>query len=88
MYYLHMRASEFGIKGHETVRAPYDSRANAEAQAEHNIERNVQMPLRIEHHGEVLVDYTNEVTLAEVRSRIADRKAKAVMNVQTAFEEG
>lgn len=58
MVYLHMAAAEFGIKGHESVRAAYDTLESAKAQAEHNIERGTQRPLRIvDEDGNVLVTY-------------------------------
>lgn len=58
MVYLHMVASEFGIKRHDSVKAAYDSIEAAQAQAEHNIARNTQRPLRIvDEDGNVLINY-------------------------------
>lgn len=58
MVYLHMSAKEFGLEGVEYVRAPYETVDAAKAQAEHNIARNTQRPLRIvDETGNVLVNY-------------------------------
>lgn len=58
MVYLHMSASDFGLDGVDYVKAPYDDLDAAKAQAEHNIERNSQRPLRIvDEAGNVLVNY-------------------------------
>lgn len=46
MVYLHMDAASFGQKA-KSVRAPYNTIEEALAQAKHNFDRNVQMPLYI-----------------------------------------
>lgn len=46
MFYLHMRASDFGLKA-DNVKAPYSTLEEAVSQAEHNIARGTQQPLRI-----------------------------------------
>ena len=57
MVVLHMRASTFGQKT-ESVRAFYETKEEAIAQAEANLARNTQTPLYIEDlAGEVLTDY-------------------------------
>lgn len=57
MFYLHMKAMDFGIKG-ESVKAPYDTLAAAKAQAKHNLDTQKQVPLRItDAAGKILVNY-------------------------------
>lgn len=57
MVFLHLSAKDFGLEV-EYVKAPYDDLDAAKAQAEHNIQRNSQRPLRIvDEAGQVLVDY-------------------------------
>jgi hypothetical protein len=57
MVYLHMDAKDFGLEV-DCVKAPYASLEAAKAQADHNIQRNVQRPLRIvDEVGQVLVNY-------------------------------
>ncbi len=57
MVYLHMKASHFGINA-ESVRAPYTTLEEAEAQAENNIANNTQQPLRIvDTEGNILVNF-------------------------------
>jgi hypothetical protein len=61
MVYLHMAAEDFGLSGHDFVKAPYENLEAAQAQADHNRERNVQRPLRIvDESGAVLVNYEEQ----------------------------
>lgn len=58
MVYLHMSANDFGLNGIDSVKAPYETLEAAKAQAEHNIARNTQRPLRIvDEQGSVLINY-------------------------------
>ena len=65
MFYLHFKAMDFGISeaaleraNTDSVRAPYDTVEEARAQAQHNIDTQKQVPLRIvDETGKVLVDY-------------------------------
>ena len=57
MFYLHMKAMDFGIKG-DSVKAAYDKLASAKAQAQHNLDTQKQVPLRItDGAGKILVNY-------------------------------
>lgn len=57
MFYLHMKAMDFGMKG-DSVKAAYNTLEEAQAQAQHNIDTGKQIPLRIvNEQGETLVDY-------------------------------
>ena len=57
MFYLHMKAMDFGLKG-DSVKAAYDTLDAAKAQAKHNIDTGKQAPLNIvDNAGKVLVNY-------------------------------
>ncbi len=57
MFYLHMKAMDFGLKG-DSVKAAYDTLDAAKAQAKHNIDTGKQVPLNIvDNAGKVLVNY-------------------------------
>lgn len=48
MVYLHMDASTFCIKSKPTVKAPYNTVEEADAQAQQNIKNRTQRPISIE----------------------------------------
>lgn len=77
MVYLLMDPVPFGLdpKQHPHVRAAYTSLEDAQGQAEHNLEREIQRPLRIVDETDgVLVNYEDPGTLAEVNARIEAKK--------------
>lgn len=58
MFYLHMDAREFGIKSSPTVKAPYNTLEEAQAQATHNLTLGLQRPVRIEdENGNVVEEF-------------------------------
>ena len=57
MFYLHMKAMDFGLKT-DSVKAAYDTLDAAKAQAQHNIDTGKQIPLRIDDEsGKTRVNY-------------------------------